>query len=832
MWGHYLKRAVAALLGNRLYSAVSILSLTVGFAVALLIGIYARHELTYDRWLPDHGRLYLATQVLDMPAQGSPWRSYATRTDVAAALRADLPEVEAVTRLAHGEVVLVRGDVATAEPDFAWADPNIFDLLKMKPIAGDLAHALAAPDGLVLTRSLARKYFGVDAPIGRRIGVQLITPGAGVVGESAFGAPFVLQVTAVIEDLPPESNLKAKAFGSTLAPPIRALDQKPPEPFGQVAFTYVRLRPGATPQAAQARLPGVVAHRIPPPPMQGLKFHLQLMPLAALHAPRAHIDNPGRDTINPPDDPRVIAGLAAIAGLVLLTAILNFVGLATARGPRRAVEVGVRKAVGARRRDLVAQFMAETLLQVIVALALALAIAEVAAPYVGALVQRVLRLDYTDPTVMAAVFGAALVAGLLAGAYPALVLSNLRPVTALKGAAGPRGSTTLRQGLVVAQFAVLVLLMVVVATIYRQTALALDEARRFGGEQVVLVGEHGFCGDAMQARLRAMQGVEGLSCFAITAARNGGAPTMATTRDGRGVTVDAGPMDAGFFPLFGIHPLAGRLFSADRGADMALMQPGSSGAPSIIVNESAARALGFASPQAAAGHALRWNRIQFIPGKPAQPAVPTTSEIVGVVPDFVMGLVREPVHPMIYWVDPVYFGTVALRIDRAHTPAVLAGLDGLWRETGHVRPMSRRLLEDAVRQAYGDVVILSAVIAVCAGVALVIACVGLFALAAFTAEQRTKEIGVRKALGAGTADLARLLLWQFTKPVLAACLIASPIAWLAMRRWLEGFPERVGQPAWLFAAAAATAVAIAWLTVGAHTLIMARARPVTALRYE
>jgi putative ABC transport system permease protein len=830
MWRHYLRLALARLAAERLYSAVSILGLTVGFSVAILVGLYARHELSYDRWLPDHQRLYLAVQTLIPPANGAPWRSYATRTDVAKSLRTDVAGIDAVARLAPAGVVITRGDVATAEPDFGWADPNFFDLLKFKVLAGDPRTALEAPDGLVLTRSLARKYFGGDAPLGESLTVQTLQGGAGSRPET-LGPAIQMQVRAVIEDPPPDTNLKVSAFGSALAPPIHAADQQPAGVFGQVAFTYVRLSPGASAAAVQARLPAFVAHRIASIPLQGNRLALTLTPLAALHLPAQRINNPG--AVNPPADPRVLQAMVAIAGLVLLTAIVNFVGLATARGARRAVEVGVRKAVGASRRDLIFQFMTETVLQALIALVLAVAVAELAAPYVGAFVQRILRLDYTDPLLMVAIPGLGLLAGVVAGAYPAFLLSAFRPVTALKG--GPQaagGSAGVRQGLVIVQFAVLILLMLVIATLYRQTGAALDQARRFGGDHVLWIGENGLCGGAFEARVRSLPGVRAVSCSANTAISNRGADSSAVTRDGRLVPVTLGPMDVDFFPFYGIRPIAGRLFSPDRGEDVMLMQPGAAGWPSVILNASAVRRLGFASPQAAVGQVIRWGRLDWRPGSPAGPLPPGPSPVVGVVPDYVMGASREPTQPMIYWIDPAFFGTVSVKLDGAATPEVLAGLDRIWRDTGHIRPMRRRFLDQAVRQAYADVLILSTVIAVCAGIALVIACIGLFALAAFTAEQRTKEIGVRKALGAGTTDLVRLLLWQFTKPVLVACLIASPLAWLVMRRWLEGFPERVGQPPWLFAASAAAAVLIAWLTVGAHTLIMARARPVSALRYE
>lgn len=823
MWRNYLATALSNLSRNRLYAGIGIGSLAVGFAVALLAGLFLRHELSYDRFWPNHERTFLVSQVLTTPAKGELWRSYPTRTDVAARLRADFPQVEAVARLAPDGVLLGRGDALVEEPDFAWADPTLFDLLRARPVAGDLSTALLAPDGIVLTRSLARKHFGRDAPLG-----ESLTMRPRDIRAAQPGPPMLFRVTGVIEDLPDETHLKTQAFASGRA----VGEPKVTEPYGQVVFTYVRLRPGASADELARALPAFVWRHIPPGPLMGSGFALQLRPIASLHLPPDKIDMDGG--VKPPGDRTVILAVAVVGALVLLAAAVNFVGLSTARAARRAVEVGVRKAAGARRRDLIAQFLAETLVQALIAFALALAIVEVSAPAVGAALGRPLDLDYAGQAGwLAAMLAAALAAGLAAGAYPALVLSSFRPAAALKGGQGPRvGSEAVRQGLVVVQFAVLMLLTFVILTLWRQASLALDQARRMGGDQVVWVEEPTMCRPGLVERVRALPGVREAACSTNVVLINGGAQSSARAADGRDTPIELGPVEFGFLEFYGLKPLAGRLFDPARPADGLLMQPGAEGDPPVVLNETAVRRLGFAGPADAVGRTLRWERLSWTPPEPGRLLKDRASEIIGVVPDARFGVSREAVRPVVYWVDPAFSYVLNVRLDGARIPEALAGLDAVWRSTGNGRPMDRRFLDQAVEEAYRDVFTLGRLIAACAGLALAIAAVGLFALAAYTTERRTKELGVRKALGAGPGDVARLLVWQFTKPVLIAVAVALPLSWFAMDWWLKGFADRVSLAPWTFAATAGTALLIAWGTVLAHTLKTAARPPVEALRYE
>jgi putative ABC transport system permease protein len=518
----------------------------------------------------------------------------------------------------------------------------------------------------------------------------------------------------------------------------------------------------------------------------------------------------------------------------VLIAAINFVTLMTARAGRRAVEVGVRKAAGARRRDLFVQFMGETLVYGTIAMVVGLVLAELALQPLNAFLQRSLTLDYLrDPALLAAVVGAALLTAALAGLYPALVLSAFRPATALRGAPlTATGSATTRQGLVAAQFAIVIGLLLVTGTVYRQTQFALHDALRLDTSQRVWMQAP--CRGAFRDQLAGLRGVRGVSCATVASLGMGSLPTQAIMPDGTARTLNRAVVDPGLFELHGLRPRAGRFFSPSRGEDMALALAPPGPHPelqlTVVINESAARLLGYARPADAIGKILRWSRPAG-PGSRVQ-APPAPSRIVGVTPDYTLGSIRKAIAPTLYYVDPSRAQDLVVKLDGASIPETLKAMDDLWRKTGHERVLGYAFESASVQDLYHDVIVEGGAIAVCAGLAAGIACLGLFALAAFVTERRTKEIGVRKAMGASSSDVIRLLLWQFTQPVLWANLVAWPAAFFAMDWWLHGFAYRVGQPAWLFAAASAAAALIAWATVSFQSLMAARAKPAAALRYE
>jgi putative ABC transport system permease protein len=824
MFRNYIAAALANLARNWLYATITIFGLAVGFAAAIVIGLYVRDEYSFDRFIPGYQDVYRLQLDLALPGQKVQYMDYSLVT-VGPNLALDFPDVQSMARVEPVLQTLGR-DQPRASDNVAWADPDFFRVMPYPALAGDPVAALHSPDGLVLTRSMARKYFGEDAPIGKTL---LLGPGRDF--GDAPRPPHPMRVLAVLRDIPSDTHLNMQVFGSGLAPwsPL-ALDEARPSPFNINFLTYVRLKPGVAPDRIRAGLRAFDNRHYPGATTGATSAqYYRLLALKDLHFD-AHNSS---DVLRQPGSRAVDGGIAAVGVLIILIAAINFVTLVTARATRRAVEVGVRKVVGASRLDLLVQFMGEAVIYVLAAMLIAIAVVELVLPSVNTFLDRTIAFDYLhDPPLLAAMAGAALSTALVAGLYPSLVLSGFRPVQALKGGVGQSGgSAGVRQVLVVLQFAILISLIVMTATIYRQTSFALQDALRLNADQVVRVET--MCLPAFRQELASLPGVKAVSCANDVAEGQGGSNTVVKQPDGTDLTLQLASIDMGFFELHGLKPLAGRFLAQDHGEDVVLEQPtaGADDQPSVVLNESAARILGYKTPQDAVGKPITWTRWSASRGGPGLPPL-RTSHIVGVVRDFTLGSIRTSISPTLYFRDVWPPDYVLARVDGRRLPETLPAIDRLWRQTGHTRPIVRMFESQAVQNLYRDVVAQGVAIAICAGLAILIACLGLFALAAFTTERRTKEIGVRKAMGASTFDVVRLLLWQFTQPVLWANLLAWPLAWWAMRRWLDGFAYRVDLPVWLFLASSAAAVVIAWLTVSIHSWLVARARPVLALRYE
>jgi putative ABC transport system permease protein len=796
-----LAAAFHNLFRDKFYSGIMILGLAVGFAAAILIGLYVNNEYSFEHFISGYQQVYRLET--DMPGPGGgPQRTGSSPSTAAAQLALDFPEVDQVARLALSSQFVGEGEAKSWER-VAWVDPEFFKVMPFPVLAGDPVAAMHEPNGVVLTRATARKYFGQDTPIGETLLVQHVD-----------GDPEVhpMVVRAVLED-PGDTHLEQfKIFAAGLAAWSRLADfDRRPIQF-PIAWTYVKLRSGALADDVRAGLPAFAARHY------ASDFTFRLEAIKDLHL------TPGVRAVN--------AGIAAIGALIIVVAAINFVMLITALGTHRAVEVGVRKVLGARRRELIMMFIGEALVYVVVALSLSLAIVKLALPPIKVFLQRAIAFDFFgDPALAAAVVGAALLTGLISGLYPAAVLSGVRPAPALKGGGGRlMGSAQVRQALVVVQFAILTGLIIVAATIWRQTAFILNNIYRLNQDQVLYIG--GPCEQTFKQELKAIAGVSAVTCASEAV---GGLGIPATVRDPvqETVTINTIVIDVGFFEMHGLQPLAGRFFSEDRGQDMVLdrAERDPEAQPTVVLNESAARQLGFESPAAAVGTRLDWLRPFAAPS--GSPPEFRSSEVVGVVPDFtLMGTLRKTIEPTMYYVDPPGTSIIFIRFEESRLSETLHSLEDLWHRSGHVRPMYVEFLGETTRLAYRDVLVQGPIIAASTGLAILIACLGLFAQVVFTTERQTKEIGVRKVMGASSLDVVRLLLWRFTKPVLWANVIAWPIAFWAASRWLEGFAYRVSLPFWLFFAASALALLIAWATIGTKTWLAAHARPATAIRNE
>lgn len=837
MFKNHLRTALGNLRHNRLYAAISISCLAVGISVAIVVGIYVSQETGFDDSVPAANRTVLIAETIAPPGNGAPYRTYPGSPSILPLAQLRLPEIEAGARVAPTEVLVQSGNTVVQEKTLAWADANTLGFFKMKVLAGDPETALSAPGSVAITRAFARRHFAEERPLGRSLTIRSVREGAGSRPAPPPGPPLALRVTAIVEDLAETANLRVEAFASASSngSPLRQDASARFDPSDQVAYTYLRLRPGAAVGGAQSRLNLVLHDFLASPAVMGSKVLLELVPVRDIHLPTRRIDNAG--AMAALGDRLVIKAVLIVAGLVLITACVNFVGLSTARAAQRAMEVGVRKAMGATQGQIVAQFLTESLVQVAAAIAVALAITELALPAFGALAGRPLTIDFRKAWVWAGLLGLTVSVGLGAGTYPALILARLRPAPALKGEAlRAPGGARVREALVAFQFAVLVVLSVAVAVFYRQGELALRKAEQIGGQHILWVSEPGVCAGAFKAALAKAPEVMDLTCASPIALENGGAATAAATPRGGATTLEMGMVDARFLRFYGATALAGRLFEERYGSDVVLARTDTAVdeavAPSVILNAAAARKLGYPSPSAAVGRDLSWTRLNWPKGRAPPVRKGERSEIVGVIEDMKLGLNREAIRPMVYWVDPAFFSRLSLRIRSTNITAFGEEVDNLWRQTGHARPPRREWVDQAVRRVYRDVTTLDVMVSICAALALVIAGVGIFTLAVFTTEHRRREVGIRKALGASRSDILGWLLWQFARPVLLSTLVAWPVAWWGIGAWLSHFPDRAPLGPDLFLASTVAALLVACLAVGGHAWKASNQQPALAIRYE
>lgn len=803
MFRNYLAAALRNLARDRLYAAITVIGLALGFAAALVIALFVRDELSYDRWIPLHERTFLLGASVTISGRAPDYVDLSPPF-FAAPMKLDFPQIEAIGRLNESKASLRRGQIENNET-LHWADPNIFDLLQLPAVAGDLRTALERADGIVLTRKMARKYFGRNDPIGEAIEVD---------------REHRMTVTAVLEDLPSNTHLNLDIVASGLAAfsELTRLDAQPVQGFGLCCLTYLRLAPGASGAELDHAIPDFVARHKFPIDMPGFHPHLLLLPISDIHTapgtiavtkPRGHIET--------------ILALAAVGVLIVLISSINFVNLMTARAARRATEVGIRKVAGADRRDLVVQFVGEALIYIALGMVLALVLAQLLLPSLNAFLDRTIIFDWwRNGAYIGIILGFILMIGILAGIYPALVLSAFHPAAVIKsGMIQTSGSTTVRQVLVVLQFAMLIGLILATAVIYQQTQFALNQGMRLDRDQVYLIRTN--CKDAFKDEVAALPGVRGVACSSGLALNFGEIVGPVRLPDGTSMQVARHPVDFGFFEFYGLRPVAGRFFSSDHPGDAISDDFNVPMSAPVVLNETAARKFNFASPAAAVGGTISVEDMR----DETRP-----SEIIGVVPDFSVDAIHNEVPPIVYILDQNRSGFLNVRLSGHEIPETLKSVDRIWGKTAAAGPIDRIFLDQHVQDLYRDVKQQSILFAIFAGIALFIACMGLFGLSAYTAARRTKEIGVRKAMGASSSDIARLLTGEFVKPVLWANLIAWPVSYYFMNRWLSGFAYHVALEPWVFLAAGTIALMIALLTVFAQSLVIARTRPVIALRYE
>jgi putative ABC transport system permease protein len=807
MFRNYLKIVYRQLLRQKMYAAVKIGGFALGIAACLLIGLYIHNEMTFDRFYPG------AERIFRVVGDGEMSRGLAWPAPLSKAIQQDFPEVEFAGRmrllnsyLGHAELRPAEASQNTYEQGIIYIDQSFFSAFKLPMVYGNGATALKEPQTLVISKTMADKYYRGQNPLGR---VMYL--------DNDQSHPY--RIGGVMADIPANSHLHPFHFFITLSGmEFGAGEQNSWRWYNYIQ--YIKLKAGTNVAAFEEKLnTGLRKNYLMPearkdgaqdPAKEAAKFHVYLQPVPDINLHSADFSDGLTN-----GDIRFVWLFGAIALFILIIACINFINLSTAKSAGRAKEVGLRKVVGSYRSSLIAQFLTESLTYSFVSFVLGVVIAWLLLPYFNNIAARSLAMPWLEWWFVPVILLATFIVGTLAGLYPAFYLSGFRPGDVLKGtiSTGSKNSI-LRNGLVVFQFAASIILIISTIVIYNQMHFILNRKVGFDKDQVMILQSTNTLGNQnirnFKTELSKIAAVKSVSISDYlpvnSTARNGNA----FFKEGRekidpAVLGQMWQADDTYLGTLGIKLLEGRNFSLEMADDTA--------GRSIIINQSMVQKLGLKHPL---GARISDNGL---------------FTVIGVMQDFNYESVRSEIGPVV-----LHYGlstsmmTVKLRgSDVQHT---ISSVSALWKKYSPDQPIRYTFLDEDFANMYADVTRTGKIFTSFAVLAIIIACLGLFALSAFLAEQRSKEIGIRKVLGASVQGITTLLSLDFVKLVMVAILIASPVAWWAMHQWLQNFAYRITISWWMFALAGLGAILIALITVSFQSIKAALANPVKSLRSE
>ncbi|HRP54864.1 ABC transporter permease [Agriterribacter sp.] len=799
----YFKTAWRNLRRNRLFSFINILGLAIGIATCFIIMLYVQSELSYDRFHKNAGDI--ARIIFQAEINGGKINESVVMAPVAATMKKDFPEVMEATRIVdNGKPKIRLGNKIFRDDRAAFVDSNFFSFFTFPFIEGDTKRALTTPNSVVLTKSTALKFFDKEQAIGQTIRFN--------------NDSTVYSVTAVMEDIPAHSHFHFDIFLSMM----NLRDANSDSWMSGGFHTYLLLKPGTNQQKIQARFPDMVARYMGPQIQKGMGLSLEqfrskgnklgfvLQPLTAIHL---HSDT--SNEFEPGGNATYVYIFGGVAFFMLMVACINFINLSTAGASKRAKEVGIRKVAGSGKLQLIRQFLSESLLITFFALLMAFVLLQLALPWFNDISGKQLSIGL-NPVLAFIVLG--LIVGLAAGIYPAFYLSSFKPVVVLKGKpAGNNKNFALRSGLVVFQFFISVTLIIGTIVVYQQMKYIQNKDLGYNKNQVITIPNSWALGANQKVfKQQMLQDPRVLSAtmswYKPTEPNNyNNALAYPAGNDNLIVSGVNYYVDDQYIPTLGMQMISGRNFSQDFPTD--------SGA--IILNETATKALGWTAETAIDKTVIRQN----------SPKGDNFSfHVIGVVKNFNFKSLHEAISPLYMTLQPE--GGLIFKVTNSDIPGLLADMKTRWDSYNTEEPFTFSFMDDYFNKAYATEQKTGTILNIFAVLTIFVACLGLFGLATFTAEQHTKEIGIRKVLGASVTQVTQMLSKEFLKLVLIASLIAFPVAWWGMNKWLQSFAYRIDISWWVFAIAGLAALAIALLTVSFQAIKAAVANPVKALRSE
>ncbi len=805
MFSNYLKTAWRNLVRNKIFSAVNIVGLSIGIAVCFVIMLYVQDELSYDRFNEKANRMVRVLFRADI--NGGKINEANVMPQLAQAVKNDYPEVEDATRMRlYGAPKITYNDKSFKDDELVFVDPNFFNVFTLPLIEGDARTALLQPHTVVITKEVARKYFGNENPLGKTLGFNNNTE--------------IYKVTGVIDKVPVNSHFHFALFGSMAG----LAEAKSDSWMGSNFFTYVLLKPGADYKKLEAKLPGMVEKYMGPQIQQNMGISLAqfrtkgnalgfaLQPLTAIHL---HSENNGE--FEPGGNASYVYIFGAIAVFMLLIACINFINLSTASASKRAKEVGVRKVIGSGRGALIKQFLLQSSLFVCLALVVAFLLVKLALPLFNELAGKQLRFGF-NVSILAAFIGLGIVVSLTAGLYPAFVLSSFKPIAVLKGSTtGNNRSFGLRSSLVVFQFVISVVLVISTIVVWQQMKFIQTKKLGYEKDQVVVIPNSWALGKNerfyKEILLKDPRVVNAtISSYKPAGpSNNNNALGYPEGRENAIMKSLEYHIDEQYIPTLGMQMAEGRNFSKELASD----------STGMIINESAAKAFGWGLNNAIGKIIIRQN---------SDRGINVPYHVIGVVKDFHFRSLHEPITPLLMTLEPDQ--GLLFKIKTADVQGLLATMKKQWDSFNTEEPFTYAFMDDLYDKTYSAEQKTGTILNIFALLTILVACLGLFGLVTYTAEQRTKEIGIRKVLGASVAQITGLLSKDFLKLVSIACLLAFPLSYWAMYKWLQSFAYRI-QIGWtVFAVAGVAALLIALITVSFQSIKAALANPAKSLRTE
>jgi putative ABC transport system permease protein len=790
---NYLKIAFRNLWRHRVFSFINIMGLTVGMAACFLIFLYIKFELSYDSFHTKADRIYRVVSDIKTPTEvinaGGP--SWAAPPNI----KDEFAEVESFVRTTGDNLLIRKGDVKFQEENALWADSSLFKIFDFKLLKGNPQTALKEPFSVVFSETSAKKYFGDKDPMGQTL---LIT-----------GDGLPATVTGVMKDIPENSQIKADMVLS-MTTITKQWNKSLDSQWGNYgAKAYILLKPGTNAKNLQGKFPAFLERR------NGTEMKKSQMYATLLLEPLRDVYL--RSTRNGSKTGNInnVYIFAIVAIFILLIACINFVNLTTARSAERAKEVGIRKVVGAAKTQLARQFIGESIIICLIAFMLAVLLSAIFLPSFNQLAGKTISDGiFEHGQYVFYLFLAAIGIGLLAGIYPAFVLSSFKPVIVLKGrfATGNRG-ILLRKGLVVAQFSISVALIIGTIVVYNQMNYMRSRDLGFSKDQMMVMDTNGDPGK--EAFRQAITGIPAVKATAMSSSvpgsGNPGAYSEIENKKGelQIANLDLYYVDFDYINLFKIKMAAGRPFSKDFMTDTT---------QAMILNEAAVKMFGYSSPQQAIGRRFKqWGR---------------EGKIIGVTKDFHFRALQEPIKPLSMRIEPGGSNLVSVNIAAANLPATIAAIENKWKTLIPNRPFSYFFLDEYFNKQYRGEEKFGKLFLNFAILAIFISCLGLLGLASYSTMQRTKEIGIRKVMGASVKGIINLLSKEFLTLVVLSFFIAMPVAWYFMHAWLKDFAYRTDISWWVFVLAGILALLIAITTVSFQAIKAAIANPVKSLRTE